>query len=132
MWNELAGFARIEPIKRAELVQRYVSKYVIKGGEIDLGGPLMQRRLEQAPIGSDATTSQRGGRGLYKNSVSVPAPPARGEVGGYRVTPFPAIASHLPSLTGCGASRSGLSLVAHEHSANEGAAISPECAPATA
>jgi hypothetical protein len=37
-WNRMAGFAKIEPIKNAEAVRRYVSKYVIKGGEIDLGG----------------------------------------------------------------------------------------------
>ncbi len=37
-WKELAGFAKIEPVKRGEAVRRYVSKYVIKGGEIDIGG----------------------------------------------------------------------------------------------
>lgn len=77
-WNELAGFARIEPVKVAELVNRYVSKYVVKGGEIDLGGPLIQRRLEQAPVQPDATTSQRRGRGRQDNSVSVPGLPGAG------------------------------------------------------
>ena len=40
-WNELAGFARIEPIEITAAVARYVSKYVVKGGEIDMGGPLV-------------------------------------------------------------------------------------------
>lgn len=41
LWNDLAGFARIEPIQSAAAVQGYVSKYVVKGGEIELGGPGM-------------------------------------------------------------------------------------------
>lgn len=41
LWNSLAGFARIEPIKNDDLVRGYVSKYVVKGGEIELGGPGM-------------------------------------------------------------------------------------------
>jgi hypothetical protein len=40
-WHELAGYARIEPIDSAAAVARYVSKYVVKGGEIDMGGPLV-------------------------------------------------------------------------------------------
>ena len=40
-WHELAGYARIEPIDCAAAVSRYVSKYVVKGGEIDMGGPLV-------------------------------------------------------------------------------------------
>jgi len=39
LWNELAGFAKIEPPRSRADVVRYVSKYVVKGGEIDLGGP---------------------------------------------------------------------------------------------
>lgn len=39
-WNRLAGFARIEPPRDGEAVRRYCAKYVAKGGEIDLGGPL--------------------------------------------------------------------------------------------
>jgi hypothetical protein len=70
-WNGLAGFARIEPIDVAEAVNRYVSKYVVKGGEIDLGGPIGQRRLEEAGGWSDATTGQRWGRGLEESSGSV-------------------------------------------------------------
>lgn len=39
-WNELAGFARIEPPRSGERVRRYCAKYVTKGGEVDVGGPL--------------------------------------------------------------------------------------------
>ena len=38
-WSKLAGWARIRPVKQQDLVRKYVSKYVAKGGEIDLGGP---------------------------------------------------------------------------------------------
>lgn len=44
-WNRLAGFAKIEPIRTVDAVQRYVSKYVIKGGEIALGGALRSSPL---------------------------------------------------------------------------------------
>jgi len=39
LWNELAGYARIEPIRDGSVVRRYVSKYVAKGGELDLLTP---------------------------------------------------------------------------------------------
>ncbi len=39
-WHELAGYARIEPPRDGRAVHRYCSKYVAKGGEIDIGGPL--------------------------------------------------------------------------------------------
>jgi hypothetical protein len=41
MWNSLAGFARIEPVRSGKAVARYVSKHVLRGGEIDFGGPGM-------------------------------------------------------------------------------------------
>ena len=44
-WHELAGYARIEQISSIQAVYRYVSKYVVKGGEIDLGGPLVEHEL---------------------------------------------------------------------------------------
>ena|SRR6516162_3775841 len=44
-WYELSGIARIEKIDAADAVVRYVSKYVVKDGEIDLGGPLMPAEL---------------------------------------------------------------------------------------
>lgn len=39
-WNELAGYARIEAYDPTKGARYYLSKYVLKGGEIDLGGPL--------------------------------------------------------------------------------------------
>ncbi len=38
-WYDHAGIARIEATTSQEAVRRYVSKYTVKGGEIDLGGP---------------------------------------------------------------------------------------------
>ena len=49
LWNELAGYARIEPIRDGSVVRRYVSKYVVKGGELDLGGPLQPKPLPLFP-----------------------------------------------------------------------------------
>jgi hypothetical protein len=46
IWNELAGFARIAPVDAQEAVGRYISKYTVKGGEIDFGGPLEAGRLQ--------------------------------------------------------------------------------------
>ena len=37
-WDELAGYARIEPLRSSQAVYSYISKYVTKGGEIDIGG----------------------------------------------------------------------------------------------
>jgi len=39
-WNEIAGFGRIEAIKDKWAVRRYVTKYCLKEGEIELGGAL--------------------------------------------------------------------------------------------
>ena len=55
-WHELAGYARIEKIDTADAVVRYVSKYVVKGGEIDLGGPLMPPELPLFSGSSDSAT----------------------------------------------------------------------------
>ena len=103
MWNQVAGFARIEPIKVCELVQRYVSKYVVKGGEIDLGGPLMQQRLEQGMVSSivDPRATVRATRatdasGLHETSASVPGLTGRGRGEGLRVE-FPFLDSLSPS-----------------------------------
>jgi hypothetical protein len=132
MWNELAGFARIEAIKQSELVTRYVSKYVVKGGEIDLGGPLMQRRLEQGRGGTNATPGPRGGRDTGTHSDSVPVPPGDGRVRELpHTTPFP-VASHPSSLqAGSAQGRTG-NVEPQEHSGNMGDSITPECAPVSA
>jgi hypothetical protein len=77
LWNELAGFARIEPVQQLEAVRRYVSKYVLKGGEIDLGGPLFQTRLEQARRihRSPQEPRSRVALAVEQHSDSVPVPP---------------------------------------------------------
>jgi len=129
MWNEVAGFARIEPIKAAGLVAGYVSKYVIKGGEIDLGGPLEQRRLEQATAGSNANLGQRGPCGLVIGSASVPGLPGNGCQLVDQVGQDAATASHPSSRRGCLSSSGGLVIVAQEHSATAGEQSSSECAP---
>ena len=64
-WHELAGYARIEPVESAAAVSRYVSKYVVKGGEIDLGGPLVPPDLPLFPEaasrpGDDQVGSEAG------------------------------------------------------------------------
>jgi len=59
LWNELAGFARIErPRNRVDVV-RYISKYVVKGGEIDLGGPWFDDRDVGLPLPFTAKDSAR-------------------------------------------------------------------------
>jgi hypothetical protein len=55
-WNELAGYARIMPPVSNDAVRRYCAKYVVKGGEIDLGGPLERpRRRSFRPRGDRIT-----------------------------------------------------------------------------
>jgi hypothetical protein len=39
-WDELAGIARVEDIKGHAAVERYVSKYVVKGGQLDFSRSL--------------------------------------------------------------------------------------------
>jgi len=41
--DELAGFARIVAVGNNEAVSNYVTKYVTKGGEVDLSGNLRIR-----------------------------------------------------------------------------------------
>lgn len=42
-WKEIAGFARIGPVNDQERVRKYVAKYVVKDGDIELGGPGLKR-----------------------------------------------------------------------------------------
>ena len=35
VWGDLAGYARIEPIRNLGAVLRYLGKYVRRGGELD-------------------------------------------------------------------------------------------------
>jgi hypothetical protein len=50
-WNSLAGYARIEPIRSQEAVTHYLTKYVAKGGEIDVGGPRLSQPRKVEPAG---------------------------------------------------------------------------------
>ena len=37
-WFALAGIARVVPVRQQEAVRAYCSKYVVKGGELEVGG----------------------------------------------------------------------------------------------
>jgi len=53
MWNDIAGFGRIEAINDKWAVRRYVTKYCLKEGEIELGGALSKSAralLNQIPF----------------------------------------------------------------------------------
>lgn len=125
MWNELAGFARIEAIDAIEAVKRYVSKYVVKGGEIDLGGPLMQRRMEQAHVRAIVKPGPRGDVCLGYHSVSVPGLPGLGGDNVGQVENDVTSASNLSPFRGCGSRSGGLVEVAQEVSAHAGASDLP-------
>jgi len=70
MWQDIAGFSRVDAIKNLELVKRYVSKYVVKGGEIDVGGdgfpaalrrsgwPVRVREWRETALGAAALCAQ--------------------------------------------------------------------------
>jgi len=45
-WARLAGWARIRPVEHQDRVAKYVSKYVAKGGEIDVGGPGVEQSCQ--------------------------------------------------------------------------------------
>lgn len=64
-WEDIAGFARIEPVKSSYAVRCYVSKYVLKDGEIELGGPLRygDGPLLQDAVGFDSPEPRAGIRG---------------------------------------------------------------------
>jgi len=48
-WNELAGFARIEAIRSDEAALRYVTKYVIKDGDIEFSKNLGDSKQQTLP-----------------------------------------------------------------------------------
>ena len=52
-WNEMAGFARIEKIRSAKEATRYVTKYVTKGGQIDLSPNITSTPRQGDLFGSD-------------------------------------------------------------------------------
>jgi hypothetical protein len=71
-WNRLAGFAKIEPIKSQVAVNRYCSKYITKGGEIDVGGfgtLEALRRRHGLPIPPASTSPEQ--------DILIPASPSR-------------------------------------------------------
>lgn len=49
-WEMLAGYARIFPYDPAKGARYYLGKYVAKGGEIDVGGPLQIGDLSQMKL----------------------------------------------------------------------------------
>lgn len=46
-WEHLAGYSRIELIESPQAVSRYISKYVVKGGEIDISQNLVGYRRQR-------------------------------------------------------------------------------------
>ncbi len=101
MWLELAGFARVHRIANVEAVQQYVSKYVVKGGEIELGGPLSQRRIDQGRVRSIVNPGPSSEATDGNNSDSVPVlPGGAGQVISVGDVLL-AAASNLPSIRGC-------------------------------
>jgi hypothetical protein len=82
-WHELAGYARIEPIASADAVHRYVSKYVVKGGEIDLGGPLMPTTLPLFPEACSRPDSDQDGSEAGSVKAAVSAERSEGSLDGF-------------------------------------------------
>jgi hypothetical protein len=66
-WNSLAGYARIEPIRSQEAVTHYLTKYVAKGGEIDVGGPRFSQPRQVEPAGQVSWSSPPDQR--YRNKL---------------------------------------------------------------
>lgn len=67
-WFKLAGIARMSPVEAQGAVLAYVSKYVSKGGRIDMGGPLDD--LDQ--LGQDDQVS------FSSEAVGLTSPEAQG------------------------------------------------------
>jgi len=66
-WGKIAGFARIEAIKDKWAVRRYITKYVLKDGEIELGGALSKPArmlLNQIPSKIPAQPSLKFNKGV--------------------------------------------------------------------
>ena len=73
-WHELAGYARIESIESTAAVARYVSKYVVKQGEIDMGGPLVPPVLPLFPEAASRPDERQAGSeaGSVKAGAATP------------------------------------------------------------
>jgi len=66
-WDHIAGYARIEAIKDKWRVRRYVTKYCLKEGEIELGGALSgpaRALLNQIPSVTAAQPSLKFNKGV--------------------------------------------------------------------
>jgi len=67
LWNEIAGIARIEAVKDGLAARRYLTKYVSKEGEIDMGGALSKPArmlLNQIPSKIPAQPSLKFNKGV--------------------------------------------------------------------
>lgn len=62
-WDELAGYARIEPLRSSQAVYSYISKYVIKGGEIDIGGNF-EPDQDERQLSLEGLTTPEPGKGI--------------------------------------------------------------------
>lgn len=61
-WHERWGFARIDQVRSSEAVRKYVSKYLAKDGELDVGGPWEGRAVGQYRLLDAVSTRARGQR----------------------------------------------------------------------
>jgi hypothetical protein len=68
-WDGLAGWARIEPLRSSQAVYRYVSKYVTKGGEIDIGGNFEQSG-DRRQLFLEGLTTPEPGKGIQGSMSS--------------------------------------------------------------
>jgi len=96
VWYEMAGIARISPLEAKDAALAYVSKYVSKGGQIDLGGPLEDLADPNAPlftsdvIGLPTPELHRGHAGQVARTTCLRVPGARGRRrGGLPLRPAP-------------------------------------------
>lgn len=82
LWDALAGFARIEPIALEAAVRGYVAKYVLKGGEIELGGPGMPevKRTGHPARVDRAWLTTEVGRGLARDILEAVTTPEERQV----------------------------------------------------
>lgn len=72
-WFDMAGIARLEVPTSSDAVTSYVSKYVVKGGEIDFGGVLDIRDIPPGlfPCLAVPLTTKREGGNLSSEDRSV-------------------------------------------------------------
>jgi len=87
LWYDMAGIARIGAVESSGAALAYVSKYVSKGGQIDLGGPmedLADPNLSLFDVGAIGLTTpelDRGHAGQVARIARLRVPGARGRRG---------------------------------------------------